>query len=417
MPSLHVLDLIPAVFASNPHIVQPKKSDYAPPSPLQARKIAPLFPSTVISRLDAVPTSGPPVKDPFSADSRSGTFSTSLKGTRALLRKGGRRAEHVVQVVEEQLREWLRGKASLNSVEERWEVIDAELVDLASASAGNEAANAALPSSPPTSRRMPEQHQIRAKLPQLPFASGSNQIPAIMELSRSPAHLTWAIPDSYDRLVTHLVARYYELVSWSDDHVTVDDQHIRLTHMIVPSLAMSKAPPSTHAPFTPETSDLSATSASETEQDTSTASERDSDAESHSDAETEMGDTHELGDVSSATIVPPPQADLVEDLGHLGLHPLQRIPSNTSSAYASSEADSEYDLVDSVTLSIPSAPGSVAGNGGWTTVAYSDAGSDFADDNVALPSRTVLPMANLVRMGAKGWEERPTFFEYLYGDQ
>jgi len=100
-----------------------------------------------------------------------------------------------------------------------------------------------------------------------------------------------------------------------------------------------------------------------------------------------MGD-HE-GDV---TFTP----ELVQ--GVVNLH-LERVPSNTSSMYASSEGGSEFGMADSMMLPVPS-------NGGWRVVSFSDAESDAGD----VPRRSPIQAINRV----KGWEDKPTFFEYLY---
>jgi hypothetical protein len=116
-----------------------------------------------------------------------------------------------VEIVETRLIRWLEGEGwdlgNREDQEPQWTVVDDSPVDIeAEATAGPS-------SSSTTSRRMPERHQLRNQLPALPRSG--NQLPAILELSRSPAHVSWAIADGFDRLVTHLVVRYYELVSWS----------------------------------------------------------------------------------------------------------------------------------------------------------------------------------------------------------
>lgn len=320
----------------------------------------------------------------------------------------------MVNIVEGRLRKWLDGEGwDLGSTAEEpeWSVVDETLVD--TDLAGIEEAG---PSSPTSSRRMPHQHRLRNNLPALPVAA--KQVSAILELSRSPAHLSWAVVDGFDRLVVHLVVRYYELVSWSmsirfqrllgleaddigEDHTTTDGQTIRMTHIILPSMAQPKIPHSSFALATPETSDLSAPSSSD--RDTSTEGETEIGTDTDSDAGTEMGysDNGE-GDISIATVTP----DLIEGVAQIDLNELQRVASNSSSMYASSEGGSDYGMADS--LVIPPPP-----PGGWTTVTYSDAESDF--DKISLPGRNVASINALGRMGPRGWEERPSFFEYLYG--
>lgn len=196
-----------AAFASNPHIVRPTKADYAPPVPLQVRPSRPSFPAGAIPRTTPVPPALVPERDPFSPDSRQGSFSTSLKGTRAMLRKRGKRAEGLVTKADTEIRKWLGGEWGDLNVQEggQWRVIDERLVDYSSETAAASASSAG--------RRLPT-HRGLDILPDLPIENG--QIPAILEISRSPAHLSWCLSESFDRLVVHLLSRYYELASWSE---------------------------------------------------------------------------------------------------------------------------------------------------------------------------------------------------------
>ena len=126
------------------------------------------------------------------------------------MRKKGRRAEELVGIIEGNLRGWLKGEGwDLRGEKEgiEWTVIDGTPVEKAAVEEEEPS------TSPITSRRMPERHQLRDQLPPIPLENGQGR--AILELSRSPAHLTWAIAEGFERLVTHLVVRYYELVSWS----------------------------------------------------------------------------------------------------------------------------------------------------------------------------------------------------------
>lgn len=219
--------LTAATFAANPHIVQPSKGDFTPPVPLHHRRVQASFPPSVIPRLTEAPSSQPRLKDPFSQDSHHGAFSTSLKGTRALLRKRGRRSEAVVGNVERELRGWLVGEGwDLEHQDDAldWRTIDGELVHYTSVVV-DPSATASASTVPPThvSRRMPAQHQIRVRLPTLPVENG--KVASIMELSRSPAHLTWAIQEGFERMVVHLVARYYEVISWSESNCNLSVLH------------------------------------------------------------------------------------------------------------------------------------------------------------------------------------------------
>jgi hypothetical protein len=164
-----------------------------------------------------------PVKDPFSASSVNGTFSTSLKGIRQALRKKGRRTEVVVQRVEDEIRGWLSGKGVLEAEAEaeaeeedgekcgEWKIVDDTLVETTFGLQPNGEGEAAQNAT--GSRRMPVRHRLQGSLPPLPISEGT--LPAILELSRSVGHLTWLAVEGFERLVTHLVCRYYEVVSWS----------------------------------------------------------------------------------------------------------------------------------------------------------------------------------------------------------
>jgi hypothetical protein len=120
-----------------------------------------------------------------------------------MLRKGGRRVEVLVGIAEKEIRGWLEGEGLLGGAYGGWKVLDGTVVE-----AIEGAGVSTSPSGP--SRRLPAQHQVTA-LPSLP-----QPLPAVLELSRSPAHLTWTVAESFDRLVLHLLVRYYELISWSE---------------------------------------------------------------------------------------------------------------------------------------------------------------------------------------------------------
>lgn len=176
-----------------------------------------------LPRSSTIPGVELPAKDPFSNDSVNGTFSTSLKGIRQALRKKGRRTEVVVQRVEDEIRGWLGGKgvleaeaAAADSDNEgscgQWKPIDATLVESTFRSR-DEGDGEDVGSQVAGSRRMPARHRLRGDLPPLPITEGT--LPAILELSRSVGHLTWLAVEGFERLVIHLVCRYYELVSWS----------------------------------------------------------------------------------------------------------------------------------------------------------------------------------------------------------
>ncbi|WWD19808.1 hypothetical protein CI109_104272 [Kwoniella shandongensis] len=429
-----------AAFTSNPHIVQPSRSDYNPPVPLQHRPSRPSFPSDAIPRSAAIPSVSPPDRDPFSSNSLNGAFSTSLKGTRALLRKrGGRRVEGLVGKVEEEIRGWLGGNwGDLNHSiapsegDESWKVIDDNLVDHTIHSGESSTSSAS------SSRRMPTLHQITSALPILPLTGEDpDQIPAILEISRSPAHLSWLVSDSFERLVVHLIARYYELVSWSDSHVTTSGQNVRLTHIILPNVAKPKPLSQKHDLFTPETSEVSGQSGSEiptsdseldvrgrgfhSETDSEAATQRGADSES----ESEFGEEgYTLVQDPNVAITPLPEmigdlalSDVDSDVG-MGL---RRTISNTSSRYASSEGGSEYSSMgDSLTLPpVSSRPPGAAGAavGGWIEFesGLGEVPRPVIPISVAsIRARTGVPSLSM-GAGQRDWEDKPTFFEFLYG--
>jgi hypothetical protein len=137
--------------------------------------------------------------------------------------------------------------------------------------------------------------------------------------------------------------------------------------------------------ITPETTDISDLSAP-SDMDTS------ADNDTESETETEMGDPE--GDVTFSP-------ELIQEVANLHL---ERTSSNTSSMYASSEGGSDIGMADSMMLPVPP-------NGGWRIVSYSDAESDAEDK----PRRNIAPTPGFGRMATKGWADKPTFFEYLYG--
>nr|ODN89590.1 hypothetical protein L203_02303 [Cryptococcus depauperatus CBS 7841] len=361
-----------AAFAENPHIVKPSKSDYAPPVPLQARPPRPLFPPGVISRSEIVPSATLPRQDPFSSDSQQGSFSTSLKGTRLMLRKRGKRAEGLVVKAEAEIRKWLDGDQG-----------NPKHVD----------------------HRLPPQHDI--VFPEPPLENG--QIPAVLEISRSPAHLSWHLSDKFERLVVHLLARYYELVSWSEDRTTVIGNVIRITHILIPRVTQpTRALIKGNSLETPETSEVSDQSSSENQDNILSGNE------SESDAMTERGEdaVQEQNNSSTANTV----LTLVPEIADLTLtdHALLRTQSTTSSQYASSEGDSELSVLEN-SLALPRPPrkgSNVDIIGGWIDV---DSDSDFDEiPGFSMKSQLIKPNTSMgVQRNTR--EDRPTFFDYLYG--
>lgn len=444
-----------AAFASNPHIVRPTMADYTPPVPLQSRPLRPSFPAHTIPRSTPVPPALIPDRDPFSPDSRQGSFSTSLKGTRAMLRKRGKRAEGLVTKADTEIRNWLGGEwGDLNAQKDgQWRVIDQRLVDYAFD------ISRARSISSTTGRRLFTHRGLDA-LPDLPIENG--QIPAILEISRSPAHLSWFLAESFDRLVVHLLSRYYELASWSEslillqqlvffffsffflengcadkktvgqDVPTASGQILRVTHVVVPSIAQpNRHPIPGHSLATPETSEVSGQSSSESSYHSLSEGESsglsafvpsdgdsDNDNDVDSDTVTEMGDAEVVGysiEEGDTTVRPIP------DMSDLSLseneNELTRTFSAASSRYASSEGGSDVGTLGD-SLTIPRISGHESEDsmaGGWVDV---DDESDFGD----IPGFSRVKIDGMynrinpgVRVWARGWESKPTFFEYLYG--
>ena len=182
--------------------------------------------------------------------------------------------------------------------------------------------------------------------------------------------------------------------------MTIVGEKVRLTHLIIPSIALPKVPPATNSLLTPETSDLSGQSSSDRDVYTDTSGESDTE----SDAGTAMGE--EIG----YSLDPEPEAVSTTSRDLQGIPPfvdtalLQRIPSNTSSTYASSEGDSDFDgLGDSLTLR------PTVDTGGWTVV--EDTGSESGSLAEVKKPRQLAG----TQVTRKGRMDRPSFFEYLYG--
>lgn len=239
---------------------------------------------------------------------------------------------------------------------------------------------------------------------------------------------------------------------------------VRLTHIIRPAV-INPRPLPTGPLVTPENSDLSDLSAPSSSDLSGSGTE--TEFESDSDTATEMGDSisdtngetsnlhdHPHGDDTYAKQVeeeeeeegyqvppPPPIRQVDSTLGmrsptlesamdelRVSELSLSRTYSNSSSQYASSEGTtgSDFGMADSLTL--PSLPTSVnggpasgsgagigagSGDGGWVSTFDSGPVSLGAPP---LPS-SVLPrkVAPVGGVGRKGWQDKPTFFEYLYG--
>lgn len=202
-----------------------------------------------------------------------------------------------------------------------------------------------------------------------------------------------------------------KLTSTGEDHSTINGQTVRLTHLVRPNLARARAPPPSHALLTPETTDVSGPSAGETsgsgtegeDSDAATEVGQVSDAEEDPD-KTYTSLTERFGTESDSE-------DQLTDLGlthdalmaRFGNMDLHRTVSHGSSAYASSEGGySEF--------SIPEAHG-VAPT--WTSGSGSESSPVVSSVRLPPSTRGGAPQ----RLGGNAdWSDRPTFFEYLFGE-
>ena len=229
------------MLAHNPHAALPSRKDLLPPPPVYT----PTFPKASSSAIRATSAPSPALPQSEPLSSEAGKYTLSLKGVRQLLRKRGRRAEQVVQAVENELRSW-SGAEGLDDQDRihgtgfgQPKVIDdsvvdvtpeystgyqpesraphAQLVELTSAPEGSNrtlprAFNAASGSSSSHTSTVLESFYTAGGVPSSVAAS---QRKAIVELVREPGHLVWAVADGFERLIVHLLARYYELLSYS----------------------------------------------------------------------------------------------------------------------------------------------------------------------------------------------------------
>lgn len=118
-----------------------------------------------------------------------GQYSLSLKGIRKTLRRtAGGRSHQFVSIAESQLVEWLavegRIPAGFYHSSTAGRVLDPTPM-LASSTAA--------------------------------LGGGGEEVPAVVELSKSPAGLVWRIADPFDRYVLHALCRYYRLQSSSHE--------------------------------------------------------------------------------------------------------------------------------------------------------------------------------------------------------
>lgn len=198
-----------------------------------------------------------------------------------------------------------------------------------------------------------------------------------------------------------------------EDQSTINGQTVRLTHLVRPNLVKARAPPPSHALLTPETTDVSGPSAGETSGSGTEGEDSDAATEmgQHSDVEEDADKTFtslterfgtESDSEDQLTDLGLTHDALMERFGNMDLH---RTVSHGSSAYASSEGGfSEF--------SVPEAHGISTGWHG-STGSESVASSPIVS-NVRLPPTRNGPPQRLG--GNSDWSDRPTFFEYLFGE-
>lgn len=250
------------MLAHNPHAALPSRIDLMPTAPKYISTFpnpSSRSPAAAAIRASAVPSPAAPVSEPMSTE--AGKYTLSLKGVRSMLRKRGRRAEVVVKIVEKELRGWSGCELDDDEIAATLQetliqdldgfgqprIIDTTLVNLkasqmASTSnshpplaetvsnarqqdllAGSSAANPTnrLPR-PFTTHPASSPHSLSSLLTSIYTSSRtgaydmSTQRQAIIELVRAPGHLVWAIADGWERLIVHLLVRYYGLISFSE---------------------------------------------------------------------------------------------------------------------------------------------------------------------------------------------------------
>lgn len=228
-----------AMLAHNPHAALPSRKDLLPPPPTYT----PTFPHAPSSAIRATSAPSPALPQPDPASSEAGKYTLSLKGVRQMLRRRGRRAEQVVQAVENELRSW-SGAEGLDDADRTHgtgfgqpRVIDRVVVDVTPEYSVAPQSDPSRPIVQPTpvseesTRSLPRAFTTAAGTSAahtssvlasfytadgVPAIRAANQRAAIIELVREPGHLVWAIADGFERLIVHLLARYYELLSFSE---------------------------------------------------------------------------------------------------------------------------------------------------------------------------------------------------------
>jgi hypothetical protein len=260
--SIYSLTLFAALLAHNPHVTLPSRIDLLPPAPRYVSTFAQpssRSPAAAAIRAASIPDTVPPPSEPTSSE--AGQYTLSLKGVRSLLRGRGRRSEVIIQVVEKELRPW--SGCELEDGEENTHdhgyrvqdisgygnprIIDSSIVHVKSEGSSkrkstrhntvveytphrdqqemldarlSDRANTRLPQ--PFTTHSSSSPEFLARLLESIYSSSSSgsgsphtHRQAIIELVRTPGHLVWAIADGWERLIVHLLVRYYGLISFS----------------------------------------------------------------------------------------------------------------------------------------------------------------------------------------------------------
>jgi hypothetical protein len=249
---------ISAMLAHNPHAALPSRIDLMPPAPRYTSTFthpSSRSPAAAAIRTASVPSPAAPVSEPVSTE--AGKYTLSLKGVRSMLRKRGRRAEVVVKIVEKELRGWSGCELGDDEIAATLQGIQIQDIDgfgqpriidstLVNVKTSQTASGSQVPlaetvsqaqqqellagSSTSSARRLPRPfslhpasspHSLSSLLTSLYTSSMSGpydmnaQRQAIIEVVRAPGHLVWAIADGWERLIVHLLVRYYGLISFS----------------------------------------------------------------------------------------------------------------------------------------------------------------------------------------------------------
>lgn len=175
------------LLAYNPHLTLPTRSDVSlHPSTLPTPTFPTPLPAHLLPRTRPAPSPSPIEPDPSSAF--AGTFSLSLKGIRRTLRKRGARSEELVRIVEEEL--------------ERWEQeVRANVVRMRGLNGGGAGRIVDAYPVPSPERTSVSGGETVGGLDAISrqFEEGDGTCPAIVEVARTEASLTWSVAEGFER--------------------------------------------------------------------------------------------------------------------------------------------------------------------------------------------------------------------------